>query len=59
MEINDQSVRVSRDEFQYLKWFRCNADFGPAHSDVVHYMHEQFKQETGKQIPEGWGDGDN
>lgn len=41
-------------EFEYLKWFRCNADFGPADSDVKLLMNEQFERETGKRVPEGW-----
>lgn len=41
-------------ELEYLKWFRQNADFGPADSDVVDGMNEQFMKETGKNIPHGW-----
>jgi len=39
---------------EYLTWFRCNADFGPAHGDVVQMLNEAFMRETGKNLPEGW-----
>lgn len=42
------------DELEYLSWFRCNADFGPAHGDVVGYMDQIFESETGKRVPTGW-----
>jgi hypothetical protein len=41
-------------ELEYLKWFRLNADFGPADSDVTEYMNKRFMEETGKNLPEGW-----
>ncbi len=41
-------------ELEYLQWFRLNADFGPADGDVIDYMHENFMDLTGKNIPEGW-----
>ena len=41
-------------EIEYLKWFRINADFGPADSDVKDIMNSEFMDETGKNIPEGW-----
>jgi hypothetical protein len=44
-------------ELEYLKWFRHNADFGPAEGDVIEYMNEQFMDETGKNLPEGWNYG--
>lgn len=37
---------------EYLKWFYMNADFGPAHSDVMYGLNERFKEDTGKDIPE-------
>lgn len=43
-------------ELEYLKWFRINCDFGPAHQDVVDELNEQFIEETGKEIPKGWSD---
>jgi hypothetical protein len=41
-------------ELEYLKWFRLEADFGPADEDVKQSMHERFMRETGKNLPEGW-----
>jgi hypothetical protein len=41
-------------ELEYLTWFRINADFGPADGDVIEYMNQQFMDETGKNLPEGW-----
>ena len=43
-------------ELEYLKWFRINADFGPADGDVRYEMHRQFEKETGKKVPHGWDD---
>lgn len=44
-------------ELEYLKWFRRNADFGPASGDVEDQMNEAFMDETGKNLPEGWNFG--
>ena len=41
-------------ELEYLRWFVQDADFGPAHGDVVDAMNERFMFETGKNLPEGW-----
>lgn len=41
-------------ELEYLRWFRINADFGPASEDVIYLMNQQFKKETGKELPAGW-----
>jgi len=41
-------------ELEYLKWFKRNADFGPADSDVCDLMSEAFIKETGKNIPKGY-----
>jgi len=41
-------------ELEYLKWFRLNADFGPADSDVKDIMNEDFMRQTGKNLPDGW-----
>jgi len=41
-------------ELEYLKWFRCNADFGPADGDVQDHMNRMFMKESGKNLPEGW-----
>ena len=41
-------------ELEYLRWYRCAADFGPADSDVQDMMNQYFMDQTGKNIPEGW-----
>ena len=41
-------------ELEYLKWFRINADFGPADSDVKDSLNSEFIEKTGKNIPVGW-----
>jgi len=48
------SDRERATELEYLKWFRHNIDFGPAHEDVIEILNENFMEETGKNIPEGW-----
>ena len=47
-------MRERASELEYLKWFRIHADFGPAESDVIDIMNENFMDETGKNLPEGW-----
>ena len=44
-------------ELEYLKWFRINADFGPADGAVIDYMNARFMEETGKNLPKGWNYG--
>jgi hypothetical protein len=43
-------------ELEWLKYFVQWADFGPAHSDVVHDMQARFEQSTGKRVPSNWRD---
>lgn len=38
-------------EIEYLFWFFENADFGPAHEDVMDYMNEKYEEEAGKPVP--------
>lgn len=38
-------------ELEFLKWFFINADFGPADEDVRWSMEQEFKDETGKDVP--------
>jgi hypothetical protein len=47
-------MRERATELEYLTWFRCNADFGPADGDVKEHMDRQFMEQTGKNLPEGW-----
>lgn len=44
-------------ELEWLKWFYCEADFGPADSDVRYYLKERFEKETGKKLPKGYDEG--
>ena len=43
-------------ELEWLQYFYDMADFGPAHSDVVSIIQDQFMKETGKELPEGYED---
>jgi len=47
-------MRTRATELEYLKWFRINADFGPADGDVKEQMDNDFMEETGKNLPNGW-----
>jgi hypothetical protein len=53
-----EEPRILREasEMEYLVWFRCNADFGPASGDVIHYMHKDFEKEMGMMVPKGWAE---
>lgn len=41
-------------EFHYLRWFKQNADFGPADSDVHSGMDADYLYQTGKEVPKDW-----
>lgn len=41
-------------ELEYLRWFYQMADFGPADGDVRYNLNEEFKEETGLELPEGY-----
>lgn len=41
-------------ELEWLRYFYQEADFGPAHEDVVYIIEENFKEETSKELPEGY-----
>jgi len=45
-----------KDELEYLRFFYGVADFGPADSDVRYYINKQFMKETGKSLPDGYGE---
>jgi len=47
-------MKLRATELEYLKWFRLNADFGPADSEVIDEMNERFMEETEKNLPQGW-----
>ena len=42
-------------ELEYLEWFYGNADFGPATEDILKMMNDEFREETGKELPDGYG----
>ncbi len=44
------------DELEFLRWFYANANFGPASEDVFYIMHDQFREETDQELPEGYGE---
>lgn len=50
-------MRERATELEYLRWFRIEADFGPADGDVKLYLDQRFMEETGKNLPEGWNIG--
>ena len=41
-------------DYEYLLWFRCAADFGPSHSDVIAMMNDEYEKDTGNKVPDGW-----
>ena len=47
-------MRERATELEYLKWFRLNADFGPADADVTENLNQRFMDQSGKNLPEGW-----
>ena len=47
------------EELEYLRWFYCNADFGPAHGDVMSIMKDHYVKLTGNKLPEGYEDEDD
>jgi len=52
-------TRERATEVEYLSWFRCEADFGPADSDVKEMLNKAFMRQTGKNLPEGWNIGED
>ena len=41
-------------ELEYLRWYRANADFGPADGDVQMYMQHEYTRQTGEPVPSEW-----
>ena len=54
LEEADKEIDRLKDEIAYLTYFHQNADFGPAHGDVVLIIQENYKESTGKDVPEEW-----
>lgn len=42
-------------ELEWLQFFYSEADFGPADDDVRYYIEQDFINQTGKQLPDGYG----
>ena len=51
---DESCVSLADLELRYLQFFYENADFGPAHDDVLAYLNEQFTAETGLPIPHAY-----
>lgn len=41
-------------DLEFLEYFYAVADFGPADDDVRDIIKQQFEEETGKFVPEGY-----
>jgi hypothetical protein len=41
-------------QLEYLRWFHRNADFGPAHCDVMYCLQNKFEKETGTKVPKDY-----
>lgn len=53
--MSEKKLKLPRaTELEYLKWFRINADFGPADTDIKDIMNQNFMEQTKKNLPEGW-----
>lgn len=52
MENDNIPTEIMR-ELEFLRWFYCEADFGPADWDVRYMYHEAYVRE-GNTIPKGY-----
>ena len=50
-EYEAQIAKLKAD-LHYLRWFYCNADFGPAHTDVVRAMQTEYAKQ--RPVPANW-----
>jgi hypothetical protein len=41
-------------ELDFLRWFYINCDFGPADEDVRAILIDEYKKETGRDMPSGY-----
>jgi len=48
-------VTISKEEYDYLRWFYVNADFGPSDEDV-RYIYDRQYQNNGGIIPKEYLD---
>lgn len=56
IEIDRALALAIADELDYLSNFRQEADFGPAHSDVVNMIDDEYMSEYSCPLPEGYGE---
>lgn len=40
---------------EWLQYFYDEADFGPGSGEYVYQLKQQFTQDTGKELPDGYG----
>ena len=51
-----KKTKETASELEFLRYFYVEADsvFGPASDDVYEGIKQNFKEETGKELPEGY-----
>ena len=47
-------TQVNTEYLEYLEFFVGNSDFGPAQSDIEEQINEMYREETGKEVPDGY-----
>ena len=52
IELIEEPETNRASELEYLRFFFHEADFGPADGDVRKILMDQFKRDTGKELPE-------
>lgn len=52
-KVGERDLKEEKRELEWLRYFYENADFGPAHEDVVD-MIKQAYVDSGGRIPEGY-----
>jgi len=55
-QIAEQATRIAelRAENNYLAYFHRNADFGPAHTDVVMSIQRAYEKYADEPVPATW-----
>lgn len=49
-------IKERATELEFLEYFFQEADFGPADWEVKKNIMQNFEEETGKLLPEGYGE---
>ena len=52
--VDHHGDKVTQAEYDYLKWFKQSADFGPADGDVHSGMNDHYERQTGNKVPKDW-----